>query len=68
MATTPIRTFCAGQRTGPRDMRAPGADQPTEVVGEAPPADEGLEKVADLIPTVVVMNVHTPGLDGAGAS
>jgi DNA-binding NarL/FixJ family response regulator len=38
------------------------------VVGEAPPADEGLEKVADLIPTVVVMNVHTPGLDGAGAS
>jgi hypothetical protein len=34
----------------------------------AKPADEGLGRVADLTPTVVVMNVHTPGLDVAGAS
>jgi hypothetical protein len=68
VTTTPIRTFCAGQRAGPRGVRAPGADQTTEVVGEAPAADERLERVADLTPTVVVMNVHTPGLDVAGAS
>src|ERR1700674_1398625 len=33
----------------------------------AKPADEGLGRVADLTPSVVVMNVHT-GLDVAGAS
>jgi hypothetical protein len=38
------------------------------VVGEAPPADDGLEKVADLTPTFVVVNVHTPELDVAGGS
>jgi chemotaxis response regulator CheB len=68
VTTTPIWTFCADQRAGPRGVRALGADQTTEVVGEASPSDEGLEKVADLTPTVVVMNVHTPRLDFAGAS
>ena len=68
VTTTPIRMFCAGQRAGPRGVRAPGADQTTEVVGEAPGADERLERVADLTPTVVVVNEHTPELDVAGAS
>jgi len=40
----------------------------TEVFGEAPLAGEGSEKVSDLTPTVVLMNVHTAGLDVAGGS
>lgn len=68
VTTIPVRTFCVDQQAGP-PWRARSPSRPNhESVRRAPPADEGLEKVADLTPTVVVMNMHTPGLDVAGAS
>jgi len=64
--TVPGRSAPTNKLARPQ-VRAPEPTKPRRCSAR-PAADGGLEKVADLKPTVVVMNVHIPGLDVAGGS